>query len=65
MFTTIKSCRICKNKNLKSIFNLGSQYLTGTFPKNKKEKVSYGPVELVKCCKKKVHYLKMFVDWFN
>jgi len=53
MFTTIKSCRICKNKNLKSIFNLGSQYLTGTFPKNKMEKVNYGPVELVKCCKKK------------
>lgn len=53
MFTTIQSCRICKNKNLKSIFNLGSQYLTGTFPKNKKEKVNYGPVELVKCCKKK------------
>ena len=53
MYTTIKCCRICKNKNLKSVFNLGNQYLTGTFPKSKKEKVNYGPVELVKCTEKK------------
>ena len=53
MYTTINCCRICKNKNLKSIFDLGNQYLTGTFPKNEKEKVNLGPVELVKCWKKK------------
>lgn len=58
MYTTIKSCRICKNKNLKSVFNLGIQYLTGTFPKNKKEKVNYGPVELVKCTEKKGKFSK-------
>lgn len=42
-------CRICGSKNLKIIFSLGSQSLTGVFPKNSSENVPSGPVDLVKC----------------
>ena len=33
MFKEIKKCRLCGNKNLVKILDLGSQYLTGIFPK--------------------------------
>lgn len=49
MYKEITECRICKNKNLKNIFSLGNQYLTGTFPKNKNQEIAYGPVDLMKC----------------
>jgi hypothetical protein len=49
MFKNIYKCRVCKNTNLVSIMNLGNQFLTGKFPKFKNEKVTSGPVELVKC----------------
>lgn len=49
MYSEIKECRICKNKNLKTIFSLGNQFLTGVFPKSKNEIVENGPVDLVKC----------------
>ncbi|MFZ2621017.1 MAG: class I SAM-dependent methyltransferase [Minisyncoccia bacterium] len=45
----IKSCRICGNKNLVSLLHLGNQTLTGVFPKDKKEIITSGPLELVKC----------------
>ncbi len=48
LYREIKKCRICGNKNLHSILNLGYQALTGVFPK-KNEKVQHGPLELVKC----------------
>ena len=49
MYRDITKCRICGNTNLISILNLGNQYLTGVFPKTKDEKITYGPLELVKC----------------
>lgn len=49
MYTEIKKCRICGNSNLVSILNLGNQYLTGVFPKSKSERLTSGPLELVKC----------------
>ena len=49
MFKNIYKCRVCKNTNLISIMNLGNQFLTGKFPKFKNEKVTSGPVELIKC----------------
>lgn len=45
----IKSCRVCGNKNLVSLLNLGDQTLTGVFPKNRNETITSGPLELVKC----------------
>lgn len=49
MYTEIKKCRICRNPDLISIINLGNQYLTGVFPKSRKESITSGPLELVKC----------------
>jgi len=48
LYEEIKECRICGNKNLVSILNLGNQALTGLFPQ-KNEKVEVGPLEIVKC----------------
>lgn len=48
LYKRIKKCRICGNKNLKPIISLGTQALTGIFPK-KGMKVERGPLELVKC----------------
>lgn len=45
----IARCRLCGNADLRSIFDLGNQHLTGVFPSRKDQFISYGPVELVKC----------------
>jgi len=49
MYRKIEKCRICGNKNLKLVLDLGNQMLTGVFPKMKGEKVTTGPLHLVKC----------------
>ena len=49
MYKEIAKCRICGNSNLIPIFHLGNFYLTGVFPKTKGEKVTSGPLELIKC----------------
>lgn len=49
MHTQITECRICKNKNLVSVLHLGNHALTGVFPASRDEKISVGPLELVKC----------------
>lgn len=45
----IKKCRSCKSSKLISTFTLGKQYLTGVFPKNKKDKITNGHLALVLC----------------
>lgn len=49
MYTKITKCRICGNPNLVSLLHLGEQALTGVFPRSTTEKVTSGPLELVKC----------------
>ena len=49
MFEVIDRCRICGSANLVSVLNLGDQYLTGIFPKNREQKLTCGPLELVRC----------------
>ena len=51
MYTEIKKCRICGNRQLDPVLDLGHQYLTGVFPKAKEhlKSLTNGPVELVKC----------------
>src|SRR4051812_15423011 len=49
MYRAIQQCRICGNKELASILNLGDQVLTGTFPRSASQKLTAGPLELVKC----------------
>lgn len=49
MFKTISKCRICGGSQLTTVMALGEQSLTGVFPNSRSEKVTSGPVELVKC----------------
>jgi hypothetical protein len=49
MFKTISKCRICGNTQLATVMSLGEQALTGVFPRSRSEKVTAGPVDLVKC----------------
>ena len=49
MATIISHCRICGNTNLEWILSLGEQALTGIFPRSTDEKITTGPLELVKC----------------
>ena len=45
----INKCRSCKSKQLKQAFSLGEQFLTGIFPKNKKESITKGHLSMVIC----------------
>ena len=49
MYTEITKCRICENDQFETIIDLGFQTLTGIFPKNADEKITTGPLTLVKC----------------
>jgi hypothetical protein len=49
MYTTIDRCRICSSRILEPILELGIQSLTGVFPKETSEKITAGPLELVRC----------------
>lgn len=49
MFKTISKCRVCGDAQLTTVMTLGDQALTGVFPKSRFEKVTSGPLELVKC----------------
>ena len=51
MLKKISQCRSCKSNNLKEVFNLGSQYLTGVFPKKKNTKITHGDLSLCLCKK--------------
>ena len=49
IYREIKSCRICGNSSLEPVLSLGTQVLTGVFPKSPEQIVSAGPLELAKC----------------
>jgi NDP-4-keto-2,6-dideoxyhexose 3-C-methyltransferase len=49
MIKPISKCRICANTKLVSILDLGEQVLTGVFPRSSDERITKGPLELVKC----------------
>ncbi len=49
MYQKIDSCRVCENRNLESILDLGQQHLTGIFPHKREPPVARAPMELVKC----------------
>jgi NDP-4-keto-2,6-dideoxyhexose 3-C-methyltransferase len=49
MYTKLEKCRICGNRNLVEVLDLGIQALTGVFPKSRTEAVTSGPLKLVKC----------------
>ena len=46
----IKSCRSCKSTNIKKVFDLGSQKLSGIFPNTKDQiKIPSGSLSMVFC----------------
>lgn len=49
MHTRTEKCRICGNRQLESVLDLGVQALTGTFPRDKGAAITSGPLRLVKC----------------
>ncbi|HEY3805814.1 MAG TPA: class I SAM-dependent methyltransferase [Kofleriaceae bacterium] len=48
-FREISACRACDHPVLESVVDLGSQVLTGVFPRHRDEQVTSGPLELVRC----------------
>ena len=48
-YREITSCRVCGSKDLSDVFNLGEQYLTGTFTKDKNRQPDKGPLTLSFC----------------
>jgi C-methyltransferase./Hypothetical methyltransferase. len=48
-FRRIDACRICANTELTPLLELGNQYLTGVFPRSRDERLTRGPLTLVKC----------------
>lgn len=49
MHRRIDRCRLCGNTDLVPVLDLGVQALTGVFPRTKDERVTAGPLRLVKC----------------
>lgn len=48
-YKEIAACRISGSRQLISVLNLGQQSLTGVFPRNARQEVTVGPLELVWC----------------
>jgi NDP-4-keto-2,6-dideoxyhexose 3-C-methyltransferase len=48
-YVDVARCRVCGNEELLPLLSLGVQALTGVFPRSREEKVTAGPVDLVKC----------------
>ncbi len=49
MYREATHCRICGNPDLRTVLDLGEQYLTGLFPSKITPQLSKGPIQLAKC----------------
>lgn len=49
MYKKVEKCRICGNRHLECVLDLGEQMLTGVFPRERGAKITSGPLRLVKC----------------
>jgi NDP-4-keto-2,6-dideoxyhexose 3-C-methyltransferase len=49
MHKSIHNCRICGHEHFDLVVDLGSQALTGVFPRSEEQHVPVGPLELIKC----------------
>jgi NDP-4-keto-2,6-dideoxyhexose 3-C-methyltransferase len=49
MYQKIEKCRVCGNRELVEVLDVGVQALTGVFPKSRSEAITAGPLKLVKC----------------
>lgn len=48
-YRKLQACRLSGSEHLVSVLNLGTQALTGVFPKSREQAVTRGPLELVWC----------------
>jgi C-methyltransferase C-terminal domain/Putative zinc binding domain/Methyltransferase domain len=48
-YHAVDRCRICGNTSLMPVLDLGEQYLTGVFPRGRDDRLTCGPLELVRC----------------
>lgn len=48
-YRQIDACRVCGNRNLVEVLDLGNQVLTGVFPPSTDRDITAGPLKLVKC----------------
>ena len=48
-YKKVEQCRICGNKRLEQVLDLGMQMMTGIFPSDKNADITSGPLRLVKC----------------
>jgi NDP-4-keto-2,6-dideoxyhexose 3-C-methyltransferase len=48
-FREITQCHVCGSPDLRSLLDLGKQALTGVFPRTREQKLTEGPLEIVKC----------------
>jgi hypothetical protein len=51
MYRQITGCRICRSEWLDVLLELGTQFLTGVFPRTPDEPLTKGPLTLVRCGK--------------
>jgi NDP-4-keto-2,6-dideoxyhexose 3-C-methyltransferase len=49
MYQKIDKCRVCGNRELVEVLDVGVQTLTGVFPRSRGEAITAGPLKLVKC----------------
>jgi NDP-4-keto-2,6-dideoxyhexose 3-C-methyltransferase len=49
MYSKVDKCRACGNPELIEVLDLGVQTLTGIFPKTRDQRITAGPLRLVKC----------------
>jgi hypothetical protein len=49
MYQEIRTCRVCAGRGLMLVVELGSQYLTGVFPRDQQDTLTRGPLTLVRC----------------
>ncbi len=49
MHRAVERCRVCGNRKLVEVLNLGVQSLTGVFPRTREQRVTAGPLSLLKC----------------
>jgi NDP-4-keto-2,6-dideoxyhexose 3-C-methyltransferase len=49
MYSKVDKCRICGNRELVEVLDLGVQALTGVFPASRTQPVTAGPLKLLKC----------------
>lgn len=58
MYKKIEQCRLCGHHDLKVVVDLGEQFLTGIFPRDKDMQITRGPLTLAFCTE--CHLVQLF-----